>query len=128
MTMNKTTILSLALATLMIMGCETNPQHEMAARVESLETFVADLEAKAASPANEPINWQEADARFDQLFQPAWKASADQSLTGYRHSQEYLAGRYAAIRIRHASIDEIRQWITAGTKTWQGFVEGFEDP
>ena len=126
MTMTKTTTLSLALAALLAIGCETNPQHELAARVESLETFVADLEAKAASPANEPINWQEADARFDQLFQPALKSSVDQSLAGYRQSQEYLCGRYAALRVRNATIDDLRSWVRSSTETWQGFIEGLE--
>lgn len=82
----------------------------------------------ASSNPNATINWQEADVRFDELFQPALQSTSDQSLTGYRRSQQYLAGRYAAIRVRHANVEEIRQWIFSGTETWKGFIEGLESP
>lgn len=99
----------------------------MAARIENLETFVTELEIRAKDP-NATINWAEADERFDQLYQPALKTSDDNSLAGLRKSQDYLAGRYAALRVRHATMDELRAWVTAKTEQWQGFIEGLEEP
>lgn len=126
MTMKNKSI-TMLVAAVLVTGCQTDPKVEMATRIENLGSFVTELEAKAKDP-NATISWPEADARFDQLYQPALKISDDSALAGLRMSQDYLAGRYAALRVRHATVDELRAWLTTKSEQWQGFIEGLGGP
>ena len=120
------TLLVAAIGSLLLVRCSISPHSVVAHRVENLESFIVELEAKAIDP-KEKVNWEEADAAFNQLYQPSLQSTVDRSLSGYRKSQDYLAGRYAALRVRNATIDELHSWVTSKTEQWQGFIEGLED-